>query len=73
VFTEENFDETWAKLEHTPQKSLRCLAQEAGISKLSTALATKLHQLRPYKATVVRVLQPRDLTSRMNFCKWILQ
>jgi hypothetical protein len=35
-------DEIWAKLEHTSQKSPRCLAQETGISKSSAAKATKL-------------------------------
>jgi hypothetical protein len=32
VLTEENLDDTGAKLEHTPTKSLRSLAQEAGVS-----------------------------------------
>jgi hypothetical protein len=34
VLTEEKLDEIGARLEHTPQKSLRCLAQETSILKL---------------------------------------
>jgi hypothetical protein len=42
VFTEEKPDKVGARLEHTPQKSLRCLAQETSISKLPAAKAMKL-------------------------------
>jgi hypothetical protein len=47
VPTEEEIDKIRARLEHTPQKSLRCLAQETSISKLSAAKATKLLKLWP--------------------------
>jgi hypothetical protein len=57
VLTKEKLDEIKARLEHTPQKSLRHLAEETGISKSSAAKATKLLKLKPYKATVVRALQ----------------
>jgi hypothetical protein len=57
VFTEETLDEIRARLEVTPQKSLRRLAQETGISKSSAATATKLHKRGPYKATVFHALQ----------------
>jgi hypothetical protein len=73
VLTEEKLDGTGAGLEHTPQKSLRRLAQETGISKSSRAKATKLLQLRPYKATVVHALQPRDSANKINFCNWLMQ
>jgi hypothetical protein len=53
VITEKIPDEIRARLEHTPQKSLRRLAQETGISKSPTAKAMKLLKLRPFKATVV--------------------
>jgi hypothetical protein len=36
--TEEKLDETGARLEHTPHKPLRRLAQETGISKSSAAV-----------------------------------
>jgi hypothetical protein len=41
VLTEEKLDEIRARLEHTPQKSLRRLAQETSISKSSVAKVTK--------------------------------
>jgi hypothetical protein len=60
VLTKEKLDEIKARLEHTPQKSLRHLAEETGISKSSAAKATKLLKLKPYKVTVVHALQPQD-------------
>jgi hypothetical protein len=41
VLTEEELDEIGPTLEQTPQKSLRCLAQETGISKSSATRVTK--------------------------------
>jgi LDH2 family malate/lactate/ureidoglycolate dehydrogenase len=41
VLTEETLDKRGARLEHTPQKSMRRLAQKTGISKLSAAKVTK--------------------------------
>jgi hypothetical protein len=41
ILTKEKLDEIWARLEHSPQKSMRCLAQETGISKSSAAKARK--------------------------------
>jgi hypothetical protein len=73
VLTKEKLDETGAGTEHTPQKSLRHLAQGTGISKFSTAVATVLFNLWPYKVTVVYALQLCDLARRINFCKWFLQ
>jgi hypothetical protein len=40
-----------ASFKHTPQKSVRCPAQETGISKPSAATAMSLLKLRLYKAT----------------------
>jgi hypothetical protein len=41
MFTEEKLDEIRARLEHTPQKSLRRLAQENGVLKSSAAKVMK--------------------------------
>ncbi|KAJ4452094.1 hypothetical protein ANN_03610 [Periplaneta americana] len=49
VLTEEKFDDVGARLEHSPHKSLRRLAQEVNISKTSALLATKLLKLKPYR------------------------
>jgi hypothetical protein len=68
---------TGARLEHTPRKSLKRLAQETGVSKFSARTATQLLKLRPYKTTIIIIiihaLQPRDPASRVNFCNWFLQ
>jgi hypothetical protein len=62
-----------ARLEHTPQKPLRCLAQETSILKLSAAKVMKMLKLLPYTATIVHALKPRGLANRINFCNSFLQ
>jgi len=47
VFNEEKLHEIRARFEHAPWKSLRCLAKETGISKLSAQTATKFLKLKP--------------------------
>ena len=45
VLTEETLDEIGERLEHTPQKSLKRLSQETGVSVSSAQRATKLLKL----------------------------
>jgi hypothetical protein len=73
VFNEEKLDHIRVRLEHTPRKSLEHLAQETGVSKSSARRATQLLKLRPYKTTVIHVLQPHDPASRVHFFSWFLQ
>jgi transposase len=68
VFTEEKLVDIGARLEHTPRKSLKRLAQETGVSKFSARTATQLLKLRLYKTIVIHALQPRDPASRVHFC-----
>jgi hypothetical protein len=42
MFTEERLDVIGARLEYTPRKSLKCLAQETGVSKSSSRMATQV-------------------------------
>jgi hypothetical protein len=42
VLTKERLGDLGAILEHTPRKSLKCLAQETGVSKCSARMATQL-------------------------------
>jgi len=42
VLTEEKLDEISARHEHSPWKSIRLLAQETTVSKLSAHIATEL-------------------------------
>jgi hypothetical protein len=73
VLTEEKLDDTGTRIEHTPRKSLKRIAQETGVSKSNARSSTQLLKLRPGKTTVIHVLQPRDSTSRVHFCCWFLQ
>jgi hypothetical protein len=52
VLTEEKLDAIGARLEPTPRKSLKRLAQETGLSKPNARRAAQLLKLRPYKTTV---------------------
>jgi transposase len=67
VRTEEKIDNIGARLEHTPRKSLKRLAQETGVSKSSARTATQLLKLRPYETTVIHALQPHDSASSFRF------
>jgi response regulator of citrate/malate metabolism len=51
--TEEKLNNIGTRLEHTPRKSLKCLAQETGVSRSTARKATQLLNLRPYKTTVI--------------------
>jgi hypothetical protein len=53
VLTEEKLDDIGARLEHTPRKSLKHLAQETAVSKSSAGTAAQLLKPRPYKTTVI--------------------
>jgi hypothetical protein len=53
VLSREKLDDTGARLERTPRKSLKRLAQETGVSKSSARRETKLLNLRPYKTTII--------------------
>jgi hypothetical protein len=73
VLSEEKLKDLGARLEHTPRKSLKHLAQETGVSKSSARRETQLLKLRPYKTRVIQILQPCDPASRVHFCNWFLQ
>jgi hypothetical protein len=73
VLTEKKLGDIWARLEHTPTESLKCLAQETGVSMSSARMKTELLNLKPYKTTVIRALQRCDPASRVHFCSWFLQ
>jgi hypothetical protein len=53
VLTGEKLDNIRARIQHTPRKSLKRLAQETGVSKSSARTATNLLELRPYKTTII--------------------
>jgi hypothetical protein len=53
--------------------TLKCLAQETGVSESSARWATQLLKLMPYKTTVFYTFQLRDSASRVYFYRWFLQ
>jgi hypothetical protein len=53
--------------------TLKFLAQETGLSASSARRATQLLKLRPYKTTLIYVLQPCNPDSRVHFCHSFLQ
>lgn len=55
VLTEEKLDEIGARLEHSPRKSLRCLAQETGVSITTVRTATKLLKQPTFEKVVMLV------------------
>jgi hypothetical protein len=73
VLTEEKLDDIGARLDHTPSKSLKRLAQETGLSKSSAKSTAQLLKLRPCKTTVIHTLHLRNAARRVHFCSWFLQ
>jgi hypothetical protein len=53
VFSEEKLDDIGTKLEHTPRKSLKRLAQETGVSKSNTWTDTQLLKLSSESLSLV--------------------
>ena len=58
VLTEEKLDQIGERLEHTPKKSLKRLAQETGISESSARNATMLLKLKSFSASTVSMVSP---------------
>ena len=73
VLKEETLDDIVERLEHTPQKSLKRLSQDTGVSVSSVQRATKLLKLMPYKIPVVHALHQLDPNKRLRFCNWVLE
>jgi hypothetical protein len=73
VLTEEKLYDIGTRLEHAPRKPLKRIVQATEVSESSARTAKQLVKLRPYKATVIHALQPRDPANRVNFCSWFLQ
>jgi hypothetical protein len=73
ILTEGILDDTSARLEHLPQKSLAKLPQQADVSVSSARTTTKLLKLSLYKIPQVHALQLRDSATRIHFCNWFIQ
>jgi hypothetical protein len=60
VLTKEKPDDTGHRLENSPRKSLRQLAQQNGVSVGSAWTATKLSHICPYKIILIHEIKPLD-------------
>jgi hypothetical protein len=69
VLAEKKLDDIGARLQHTPRKSVKRLAQETGVSKSSPRTATQLLKIRSYRTTVIH---GSLAASRDRFCSWYL-
>jgi hypothetical protein len=58
------------RLENSPRKSLRRLAQQSDVFVDSVWTATKLLHIRPYKITVVPEIKPVDYVNSQNNGHW---
>jgi hypothetical protein len=65
-----NLDDTCRHLENSPQKPLRQLALQSGVSVGWAWTATELLHIRPYKITVVPEIKPVDCEKGLRFCNW---
>ncbi|KAJ3659405.1 hypothetical protein Zmor_011095 [Zophobas morio] len=71
VLTEEVTEDIQHRLEQSPNKSIRKLSAQTGLSVGSChkALHKVLH-MHPYKVSVVHELLPPDFERRINYCQW---
>lgn len=65
VLTEEKLDDIAARLEHSPHKTFKRLAEETGVSKSTVRIAAQLLKLRSCETAVVQSLQPDDPDARV--------
>jgi hypothetical protein len=72
VLTEEKLDDISHRLETSPRRLLRRLAQQSCVSVGSAWKATKLCHIRPYKITVFLEIKPVDYEEWARFCNWFI-
>jgi hypothetical protein len=60
VLTEEKLDDIAARLEHSPHKTFKRLAEETGVSKSTVRIAAQLLKPRSCETTVVHSLQEHN-------------
>jgi hypothetical protein len=53
VLSVDKLEDIGARLQHTPRKSLKRLAQGTGVSKSRARKATQMPKLSPYKTTEI--------------------
>lgn len=56
-----------------PRSSIRCVAQEVGVSVGVVHKIMKKHKMFPYKVDLVQHLRPQDPDRRLTFIAWLLE
>jgi hypothetical protein len=71
ILTEPVVNDIQERIEQSPNKSLRRLSAQTGVSvsSCSKALHKNLH-MYPYRVSVVQQLYPRDFQQRITYCHW---
>jgi hypothetical protein len=72
VLTEEKLMDIQARLQLSPRKSRRRLAQETDVAYTTACRATKLLGFRPYRIQEVHRIKHTDFNLRITFCSWLL-
>jgi hypothetical protein len=73
VLTEEKLMDIQARLQLSPRKSLRRLAQETDVAYTTARRATKLLWFRAYRIQEVPRIKHTDDNLRITFCSWLLR
>jgi hypothetical protein len=72
VLTEEKLTDIQARMQLSPWKSFRRLAQEIDVAYTTARRATKLFSFRPYLIQEVHRIKHTDFNLRITFCSWLL-
>ena len=70
LLTDDAISNVSKRMETSPQKSVRRLSQESGLSPTTTHKALKKLELHPYRIRVVHELKEPDYEKRSFFCNW---
>jgi hypothetical protein len=73
VLTEEKLTDIQTRLQLSPRKSLRRLAQETEVAFTTARRATKLLGFQPYRIQEVHRIKHTDFNLRIMFCNWLLR
>lgn len=60
------------RITRSPKKSIRRLAQQAGVSRTTCHRVLKSLKMRPYRVTCVQELKQPDKAKRIHYCRWLL-
>lgn len=73
VRTDENEFRVLASVEENPHVSIRDIARETEIGRMSVQRILKQHKYHPYHVQLHQELLPRDFAARTEFCQWAVE